>query len=158
MGVPELLVVGCSHKTAPLELRETLTFAPEQILEALRVARGERVLHETMILSTCNRTEFYSLSVDTARAEAYVRDLISRFKGGDLLGSGSYSYAYRDRETVRHLFRVASGLDSMVLGEGQIISQGKDAYNLACQGGAAGVFLNRLLSTAPKTGKRARTE
>src|SRR5213594_3822552 len=133
MGAPELLVVGCSYKTAPLELRETLTFAPEQVLEALRVARGDKVLHETMILSTCNRTEFYSLSADTVRAEAYVRDLISRFKGSDLLGSGPYSYSYRDRDTVRHLFRVASGLDSMMLGEMQILGQVKEAFALASE-------------------------
>lgn len=155
---PELLVVGCSHRTAPLELRESLAFAPEQVLEALRLARHENVLAETMILSTCHRTEFYSLATDVSRAEAYVREMISRLKGSDLLGSGPYAYAYRDHETARHLLRVATGLDSIVLGEVQILGQVKEAYNLACQGGSAGVFLSRLLETALRAGKRARSE
>jgi glutamyl-tRNA reductase len=158
MSQPELVVVGCNHKTAPLEVRESLTFAPEQVREALRLARGEKVLQETMILSTCNRTEFYSLSTDPARAEAYVREMVSRFKGSDLLGAGPYSYTYRERDMVRHLFRVAAGLDSMMLGEMQILGQVKDAYELACEGGGAGLFLHRLLASAFRTGKRARTE
>src|SRR5206468_307514 len=95
----ELLVVGLSHRTAPLDVRESVAFDPEQVREALRLVRGEKVLQETMILSTCNRTEVYSLASDPARAEAYVRELISRFKGSDLLGSGTYGYAYRDRGT-----------------------------------------------------------
>jgi len=154
----ELLVVGCSHRTAPLELRESLAFAPDQVLEALALARHEKVLAETMILSTCHRTEFYSLTVDASRAERYVRDMISRLKGSDLLGSGPYAYAYRDRETARHLLRVATGLDSVVLGEVQILGQVREAYSLACQGGSAGVFLGRLLDTALRAGKRARAE
>lgn len=154
----ELLVVGCSHRTAPIELRESLAFAPEQVLEALRLARNEKVLSESMILSTCHRTEFYSLAADASRAEAYVRQMISRFKGSDLLGSGSHAYAYRDRETARHLLRVAAGLDSVVLGEVQILGQVKDAYSLACRGGSTGVFLNRLLEAALRAGKRARAE
>lgn len=158
MSAPELLVIGCSHKTAPLELRETLAFAPDQIREALRLARGEKVLQETMILSTCNRTEIYSLSSDPAHAETYVHGLISRFKGSDLLGAGDNSYTYREREMVRHLFRVAAGLDSMMVGEMQILGQVKDAYELACEGGSAGLFLHRLLAAAFRTGKRARSE
>lgn len=154
----ELLVVGLSHRTAPLDVRESLTFAPEQVLEALRLVRGEKVLEETMILSTCNRTEVYSLSHDPVRAEAYVREMISRLKGSHHLGPGPFSYAYRDRETVRHLFRVAAGIDSMMLGEMQILGQVKDAYALACEEGSTGVFLNRLLSTALHVGKRARAE
>jgi len=154
----ELLVVGCSHRTAPLELRESLAFAPEQVLEALRLARHEKVLAETMILSTCHRTEFYSLTADVPRAELYVHEMVSRLKGSDLLGSGPYAYAYRDRDTARHLLRVATGLDSVVVGEVQILGQVKDAYSLACQGGSAGVFLSRLLETALRAGKRARAE
>jgi glutamyl-tRNA reductase len=155
---PELVVVGCSHMTAPPEVRESLAFTPEQVREALRLARGERILQETMILSTCNRTEFYSLSADPARAESYVRELVSRFKGPDLFGAGPYSYTYRERDAVRHLFRVAAGLDSMVLGEMQVLGQVKDAYELACEGGGAGLFLHRLLASAFRAGKRARTE
>lgn len=154
----ELLVVGLSHRTAPLEVRESIVFEPEQVLEALRSTRADEVLHETMILSTCNRTEVYSLSSDPTRAEAYVREFVSRFKGNDAMHARDYSYAYRDRETARHLFRVAAGIDSMVLGEAEILGQVKEAYNLACEGGSAGVLLNRLLSAALRVGKRARAE
>lgn len=158
MGAPEFVVVGCSHKTAPLEVRETLVFDPEQVQQALRLARGESVLHETMILSTCNRTEFYSLSPDPLKAEAYVRELISRFKGTDLLGAGPYAYIYRDRDMIRHLFRVAAGLESMVIGEVQILGQVKAAYSLACEQGSTGIMLNRLLASAFRAGRRARAE
>lgn len=158
MGALEFVVVGCSHKTAPLEVRETLAFAPEQVQAALRLARGDRVLQETMILSTCNRTEFYSISPDPLKAEAYVRELISRFKGEDLLGVSSYGYIYRNREMVRHLFRVAAGLESMVLGEVQILGQVKAAYSVACEEGSTGVVFNRLLSAAFRAGRRARSE
>ena len=154
----ELLVVGCSHRTAPLELRESLAFAPDQVLQTLRLAGRERVLTETLILSTCHRTEFYSLSTDGARAEVYVREMIARVKGSDLLGPGPCTYAYRDRDTVRHLMRVAAGLDSAVVGEAQILGQVKDAYNMAREGGSAGAFLDRLLAAAIHAGKRAHSE
>jgi glutamyl-tRNA reductase len=155
MGV-ELLVVGCSHRTAPIDVRESVAFPPEQVREALRVIREEQVLQESLILSTCNRTEIYARALDPSRAEGYIRDLIARLKGGPSLGTELYTY--RDQEMVRHLFRVASGLDSMKLGEIQILGQVKSAYELARESGSAGLFLNRLLATALHAGKRARTE
>lgn len=154
----ELLVVGCSHWNAPLEVRESVAFAPDQVREALRVAHEEKVLDESAILSTCNRTEIYALSRDPDRGEAYVRDLVQRFKGSDVLAAGPYGYSYRDRATVRHLFRVSAGLDSMKLGEIQILSQVKDAFQMACEGGSAGVLIHRLLSAALRVGKRSRAE
>jgi glutamyl-tRNA reductase len=154
----ELVVVGLNHRTASVEVRERIALDPDQVREALRVAKGEKILGEALILSTCNRTEVYSLAPDAEKAEAYVRDLISRFKGSELLGPDTFGYIYRDRETVRHLFKVASGLDSMMLGEMQILGQVKDAYAMASEGASAGVFMNRLLSTALRVGKRARAE
>ena len=155
---PGLLVVGANHRTAPVELRARLALDPDQIRHALGAIKSDRVLSESMILSTCNRTEIYSLAPDTERAEAYVRELIARYKGHDVLRSGPESYALRDRDMASHLFRVVASLDSMMLGEVQILGQVKDAWELAQAQGSAGAFLSRLLSTAMRVGKRARAE
>ena len=153
-----LFVLGSNHRTAPLELRESLAFEPEQVQAALEMVQSDRVLEETMILSTCNRTEFYSTTTDPTVGAEYVRDLVNRIKGSDLLQPGPHRYTYQDREMVSHLFRVAASLDSMMVGEMQILGQVKDAYHMSCERGAAGVVLNRLLSTAMRVGKRTRSE
>ncbi|HEY7412295.1 MAG TPA: glutamyl-tRNA reductase [Vicinamibacteria bacterium] len=158
MDSARLLLLGVSHRTAPLEVREALAFAPAQVKEALDVARRDGVLHESLILSTCNRTEVYALSADPERAEAYVRDLVRRLKGSDFLQPGPHRYRHQDRETVAHLFRVAAGVDSMVLGEPQILGQVKDALDLGTEGRAVGPFIGRLLMEAVRVGKRARAE
>lgn len=157
-GLLELQVVGMSHRTAPIDAREALAFEPAQVRDALRLAKEEDALRETLILSTCNRTEAYCLAADPERAEARLRDLVSRLKGRDLLGPGPHRYLHRQVEAVRHLLRVASGLDSMVLGEMQILGQVKDAHSLAREAGATGPVLDRLLGSALHAGKRARAE
>ncbi len=153
-----LHLLGASHRTASLETRHALALAPEAVREALRLARGEAALQESLVLSTCNRTEFYVVAADAGAAEAAVRAVVARANGSDLLGPGSHRYVLGDDEAARHLLRVAAGLDSMVLGEAEILCQVKEALALAGASGASGSVLDRLLTTALRAGKRARTE
>ena len=155
-----LVVTGVSHKTAPVEVRERLAFAKDALPESLRSLVDGRVVREGMILSTCNRVELL-VDVDPARlAEARAR--VSEFfttraedSGEDL---GGHVYTKEDDEAVRHLFRVASSLDSMVPGEPQILGQVRQAYADACDAGTAGRTLHRLLHRAFHAAKRVRTE
>ncbi|WP_166251713.1 glutamyl-tRNA reductase [Marinobacter salicampi] len=151
-----LLTLGINHRTAPVELRERIAFTPERMAEAfseLRVASGAS---EAAILSTCNRTELY-LAGDDDCAAAVLRWL-SGFHGLLPAELENALYVYRDSEAVRHMMRVASGLDSMVLGEPQILGQLKDAYALAREHGASGTFLTRLFEQTFTVAKRVRTE
>lgn len=151
-----LLTLGINHRTAPVELRERIAFMPERMAEAfseLRVASGAS---EAAILSTCNRTELY-LAGDDDCAAAVLRWL-SGFHGLLPAELENALYVYRDSEAVRHLMRVASGLDSMVLGEPQILGQLKDAYAMAREHGASGTFLTRLFEQTFTVAKRVRTE
>ena len=111
-----------------------------------------------MIVATCNRTEFYVVHHDTALADVAVRDAVRHLRGADLLAPGALRYAAADTEAARHLFRVASGLDSMVLGDAQILGQIKDAVALAREAGTVGPLLDRLVDRALRAGKRARAE
>jgi glutamyl-tRNA reductase len=155
----ELLVVGLSHRTAPIDVRESVAFDPEQVREALRLVRGEKVLQETMILSTCNRTEVYARGATIKNPQQFVASLLREIKGMDLTGKdGRFLYTYREPDSIRHLFRVACGLDSQVLGEPQITGQVKDALSLAVKLGGSGPVIERLLDAALRSAKRARTE
>lgn len=156
MPAPQLIVVGSNHEYAPVDVRERLAFPGDMLLAGLR-ALHERV-DEGLILSTCNRTEVYAV----AGTEEVAQEEIFSFLGGyhdvpeHLLRKASYVHAGKD--AVTHIFRVASGLDSIVLGEPQILSQIRDALQTAREAGAAGPVLQRLATDALKTGKRARTE
>src|SRR5262245_47891959 len=153
-----LLVVGMNHRTASLAEREALAFAPETARDVLLDALQHESIREVLVVSTCNRTEFYLAADDTNRAMSALRAAVERVKGADLLLPGPSIYTFDDAAAIRHAFRVACGLDSMVLGEAQILSQLKDAYTLARQVGAAGATLDRLFESAFRAGKRARTE
>jgi glutamyl-tRNA reductase len=153
----QLLLLGVNHRTAPVEVRETLFFGPEEARALLRQLRGDG-LDQAMVLSTCNRTELYAFTSDPPAAEDRLRALVSRIKGADLLSPSPHRYTQGEGEAARHLFRVAAGLDSMVLGEMQILGQVKDAHALAREEGTGGVLLDRLLGSAVHAGKRARTE
>jgi glutamyl-tRNA reductase len=147
-----MIVVGLSHRTAALDVRERLTFRPAEVgptLERIRRASGAG---EGVMLSTCNRTEVYLVEGETDAAPAVWETLNDRL-GGD---ASAYGYVRRDREAVSHLFRVASGLDSMVLGEAQIHGQVRDAWE-QCRG-ESGVALNRLFQTALTASGRVREE
>lgn len=156
MPAPEIIVVGSNHEYAPVDVRERLAFSGDTLVAGLRTLH-DRVA-EGLILSTCNRTEVYAV----AETEEMARSEVFSFLGGyhdvpeHLLQKASYVHAGVD--AVTHIFRVASGLDSMVLGEPQILSQIRDALQTAREAGAAGPILQRLATDALKTGKRARTE
>jgi len=116
------------------------------------------LLPEVAILSTCNRTEFYALAKDREAADHALREAIYLHKGVQHMNNGKYTYSWTGRETVRHLFRVAAGVDSMMVGEPQVLGQVKDAFEVAERNRATGALLNRLFDAALHAGKRARSE
>ena len=148
MGVT---VVGVSHRTAPLAVRERFAHANHELLPSLAAVRGAGA-SEALLLSTCNRTECY-LADGTADAASAVVALLSARLGADAL---PYVYVRRDREAVAHLFRVAAGLDSLILGEAQIQGQVRDAWELGRA--HSGVVLNRLFQSALLVAGRVRSE
>ena len=153
-----IAVVGLSHRTAPVEIRERLSI-PEQSLEAslLRLRSDEQVL-EASILSTCNRLEIYTLLRHPDDGIEAVGSFLTQVSGLSLEELGPHLFTYPHEEAVAHLLRVAAGLDSLVLGEGQILSQVKKMVRLGQEYRSVGPILNRLLNQAVSTGKRVRTE
>ncbi|HEU4597771.1 MAG TPA: glutamyl-tRNA reductase [Pyrinomonadaceae bacterium] len=156
-----LFLTGVSHKTAGVEVRERLSFARESLPESLRALVDGELVREGMILSTCNRVEVLA-DVDPARFEegkAKVFDfLAARGAGSSGQDLGGHIYEHAEGEAVRHLFRVAASLDSMVLGEPQILGQVRQAYADACDAGTAGRTLHRLTHKAFHAAKRVRSE
>jgi len=153
-----LLVVGLNHTTAPVEVRERVAFAPEQVPEALRRACGTGGVAEAVILSTCNRTEFIAVTGEGAEAEERVLDW---FAGSHHLARGELEgclYRMRGPEAMRHLIQVASGLDSMVMGEPQIFGQIKSAFASARHAGTVGPGLSRAMNHVFAVAKQVRTE
>ena len=151
--IMSLLVLGLNHRTAPIEVRERIVFAAERLPGALASLRALPGVAEALIVSTCNRTEVYSVGGGAAALAGW---LVAE-SGGDAALADSL-YRMEGPEAVRHAFSVAAGLDSMVLGEPQILGQLKDAYRAAQQAGAAGATLNRLFQTTFAVAKRVRTE
>ena len=150
-----LVVVGINHRTAPVEIRERVVFEPARIPEALQQLRNLPDVHETVIVSTCNRTGLCCVAGNLGQAE--LGEWLQRYHG---LGVSLHHSLYHHDEdkAVTHAFSVASGLDSMVLGEPQILGQLKDAYRLAQEAGTSGPVLNRLFQCAFSVAKRVRTE
>lgn len=158
-----LVVVGASHRTAPLEVRERLTFGHSEIPAVLSGLRESGVAQEAVLLSTCNRTELYLSTADEPAGIDAVRRLLSARVEAVPDVFGRHLYVHRDRATVGHLFRVTAGLDSMVLGEPQIQGQVREAYELAratetARGPVVGAALNRLFQSAAAVGGRVRSE
>jgi glutamyl-tRNA reductase len=155
----ELVCVGLNHETSPLEIRDALVMNDEEIARTIRALRERAGAREALVISTCNRTEVYARGASLESPPAFVAELLREIKGMDLAGAGrSYLYSYHEPESVRHLFRVACGLDSQVLGEPQITGQVKDALSLAARSGGSGPVMERLLGAALRSAKRARTE
>jgi glutamyl-tRNA reductase len=153
----EIVVHGVSHRTAPLDVRERVAFLPEEIAPALAALSADDSVAEVALLSTCNRTEFYAV---TDRPEAAVqgqRRLLAERKGVDL-STPDLAYVRSHREAIEHLFRVAAGIDSAVLGENAILGQVKTAYDAAQREGRVGPVLGRLFPAAIHAGKRCRAE
>ncbi|KQY55161.1 glutamyl-tRNA reductase [Lysobacter sp. Root494] len=149
-----LFVLGINHQTAPVSLRERVAFSGDAVPAALDALRALPSVHEVALLSTCNRTELYAVADDNGDALA---DWLASHPddAGDL---HAYLYRHANADAVRHLFRVATGLDSLVLGEPQILGQVKDAWATARNAGSLGNQLDRLFQQAFATAKRARTD
>ena len=151
-----LLSLGINHQTAPVDIREKVAFAPEQMSRALRELQGMPAINESVIVSTCNRTEIYcdTSSVDNGA----IAHWLSAYHGISAESLAPFIYRFTDQEVVRHLFRVASGLDSMVLGEPQILGQIKDSYDQARVSKTLTSILDRLFQHSFSVAKRVRTD
>jgi glutamyl-tRNA reductase len=155
----EIVLVGLNFRTAPVEVRERVSFSTDQALQASEELRANGILEETLVLSTCNRSEVYGVnpngSHESARALAGYLCRFHELKPEVLNPS---LYHHYDHDVVRHLFRVAAGLESMLLGEAEILGQVREAYLRAHDGHATGPVLNRLFQAALEIGKRVRAE
>ena len=149
---PALHALGLNHQTAPVALRERLAFDAGALPAALAALRSMPGVHEVAILSTCNRTELYAVADDGLALERWLASSPAADAALD-----AYLYRHRDIEAVRHLFRVAAGLDSLVLGEPQILGQVKEAWSAARSAGTLGGPLDRMFQQAFGTAKHART-
>ncbi len=147
-------ILGINHRTAPVALREKVAFNENRLIAALRTLRQESGVAEVVILSTCNRTEVYWAG---SASGAELSQWLERHHG-DSLDLASSLYVHREQSAVQHAFSVASGLDSMVLGEAQILGQLKDAYRVAQEAGSTGPALNKLFQAAFSAAKRVRSE
>ncbi len=155
----EIVLVGLNHRTAPVEVRERVSFTAEQARRASEELRSKGILEETLVLSTCNRSEVYGVPPEASRECAPgLSTFLSEFHAVRMDVLGVSLYHHYDREAVRHLFRVAAGLDSMMLGEAEILGQVREAYRAAHEQGGTGPVLNRLFQGALEAGKRVRTE
>ena len=153
-----LLVIGLNHTTAAIEMRERVAFSPEQIPEALLRALDGTGLAEAVILSTCNRTELIAATPAGGDGEECALDWFSTVHHLSRAQLDGSLYRHRDAEAMRHLIRVASGLDSMVMGEPQIFGQLKSAYSAARHAGTVGAELSRAVSHVFAVAKKVRTE
>jgi glutamyl-tRNA reductase len=153
-----VVVTGISHKTASLELRERLALSEEDALRVAQELVENGVAVEAVSLSTCNRTELYTYAADSLAARHACVSVLARHAGVAAAELEASLYSYSGDGAIAHLFRVTSSLDSMVVGEAQIVAQMKAAYQLACEGGCTSVVFNRLFRHALEVGKRVRTE
>jgi glutamyl-tRNA reductase len=155
----EIVLVGLNHRTAPVEVRERMSFTGEQAQQAAFELRSRGILEETLVLSTCNRSEIYGVPPeDVRKSAATLATYLSSFHAVAPEALSPSLYHHYDREAVRHLFRVSSGLDSMLIGEAEILGQVREAYRVAHEQGRTGPVLNRLFQGALEVGKRVRAE
>ena len=153
-----IIVVGLSHKTAAVEIREKVAFAPTQMEKPLSAVVALPDITEAVIVSTCNRVEIYATTRDVAGGMARLKRFLADYHGLSLEMLDSHLYSYHGEDATRHVFRVASSLDSMVVGEPQILGQIKTSYGYAAEYKSSGIILNRFLHKAFSVAKRVRTE
>jgi len=153
-----LLLLGVSHRTAPVELREKLDFSSGDVGAAAQELATRASVPECVVLSTCNRSEIYVANDDIDRARRDVIDFLSAFHGLPPQAFSEHLFAHEGPAAVAHLFRVAAGLDSVVIGEPQILGQVKDAFSLAADRRCTGPLLGRLFDRSFAVGKRVRSE
>ncbi len=153
-----ILVIGLNHTTADIELREKIAFNGDQLKKGLSSLFDLNYVEEAIILSTCNRVELYLNSKNVPDIANKIKLFLSDFHSIDIKRLDSSLYIYNDLEGVRHIFRVASGLDSMVLGEPQILGQVKEAFDYALSNKTTGLILNKLMKKTLSVAKRIRNE
>ncbi|MBI5038345.1 MAG: glutamyl-tRNA reductase [Nitrospirae bacterium] len=155
----DIILVGLSHNTAPVEIRERLSFSGEQLIAGILRLRAHEEVLECVILSTCNRVEVYTTVEKPELGVARVKDFLHAYQPDiPLERITQHLYTHKNEGVVRHLFRVAASLDSMVIGEAQILGQVKDAFDCALLNKTTGVVLNKLFKKSIFTAKRVRTE
>lgn len=152
----QLTVLGLNHRTAPVEIRERFNFNADRVASIIRRLRNYDNIPEAVLLSTCNRTELYMVMENIDESIPFMKLLLKHLAGEDY--NPDYFYNLSGTQCVRHLFRVASSLDSLVVGEGQILSQIKNAYHISRTVGMTDTVLNTLFNKAIAVGKRVRTE
>jgi len=150
----QLALVGLSHKTAPVELRERLAFSDDGLRTALKSMIGRNNVTEVMILSTCNRVEVVAESAD----DHLIREFLCEFHHISPDVVSNHLYSFRNADAIRHVFRVAASLDSMMVGEPQILGQVKEAFRIAADTGTVGMHLSALMNRAFAVAKKVRSE
>lgn len=154
----KLALAGLNHRTAPVEVRERFAFSAADVSRALDTLQRQPGLQEGLILSTCNRVEVTAILDDAAEPASVLSAFLATSHNLPADAIRPYLYLYQDNQAIRHLFRVASSLDSMVVGEPQILGQLKQAYTQARESGAVGTYLETVLTRAFNVAKRVRTE
>ena len=158
VNVSELLAIGVSHKTAPVEVRERVALPDARGAEFVRDLRGTGEVHEAVAISTCNRTELYVVVGNPVEAESRALAMLASQAGIRPTELAPAIYSLRNCDAARHLYRVTAGLDSMIVGEAEIQGQIKRAYDAAIAGETVGPLTNHLFKAALETGKRVRSE
>lgn len=153
-----IVALGLSHKTAPDEVRNRHAFPPERIGQALEALHDYGAIREAAIVSTCNRLEIYAEVADFESGVEQIKDFLTTYRNMRVEEFDKYLYTMLGAQAVEQLLRVTCGLDSMLMGEAQIVGQVKDALKVAQRAGTVGTYLNRLFRSALEAGKRARTE
>ncbi|MBI9083891.1 MAG: glutamyl-tRNA reductase [Desulfobacterales bacterium] len=154
----DIVLIGLNHKTAPVDLRECIAFSGDEAQEALGILKSNPAIEEVILLSTCNRVEILMAAGSGDAAVAAAQAFLGDFKQVPVARHAGAFYVHRGDEAIRHVFRVAASLDSMIVGEPQILGQMKAAYLVASQQKTAGVILNRLMHRTFFVAKRIRTE
>jgi len=158
VAMHDIILIGINHKTAPVELRECIAFSEDESASALQTLSRKPHIKELLLFSTCNRVEVLVVTENKREAIDSTKDYIAEVNKIPRQAFEDALYIHEGDEAVRHVFRVASSLDSMVVGEPQILGQVKDAYRLATEAKVSGVILNRLLHRTFFVAKRIRTE
>ncbi len=151
----QLAVLGLNHNSAPIEVREKLAVDGEELAEIYSEIMNNDRIYEAMIVSTCNRVEYYIVTDDFLCNIESVLEIVSGHCGMERTELRKYTYIHCGEDSVRHIFRVASGLDSLVMGEPQIFGQIKDGFEASRQFGGAGTFIRKLEEHTIKTTKKS---
>ncbi len=152
------LTIGVSYKTTPIEIREKIGFSEPRVMQALPEIQSLSSIEECLILSTCNRVEIYTVTENPSKTVHDIKEFFADFHGIDPFLLEPHYYVFDHEDSLTHGFRVASGLDSMVLGESQILGQIKEAFRMATEAGTIGSYLNRYFNRVFYVAKRVRTE